>query len=45
MLPEKTEHSPINIDRFRRNKMGNATFNVEITLVFAPAIDRTIMRK
>ena len=41
MLPEKAEHSLINIDRFRRTKMGTTTFYTfyfEITLVPALAI-------
>jgi hypothetical protein len=38
MLPEKAEHSLINIDRFRRSKMGTTTFYFEITLVPALAI-------
>lgn len=45
MLPEMTEYSLINIDRFRRNTMGNATFNVEMTLVPTLAIDLTIVKK
>ena len=38
MLPEKTEYSLINIDRFRRSKMGIVTFYFAIALVPALTI-------